>query len=444
MSPTHAARADVVVVGAGFCGLSAAEALAAAGLDVVVLEARDRVGGRVEARRNGLGEAYDTGGQFFCVDMPEVMALARRHGTLVLTHVDGDPVAQPPLPPAELGRTYQASYAIRERMNAISPDDPAIAGLTVADWLARQPDSLAAKTSFISMIEGLWCMPVGEVPAWYLIDNDRRITNETPELQYFLRETLNSVAVQLAAARGDRLKLGTPATLIARADGGVEVTAGADIFAARAALVAVPPVMASRIAYEPALPPALAGSLKAWRSGTVVKALLRYKTPFWREQGHSGITLWRDVHGLFACDTSPDVAHAALTVFIGGPLALEWRGHGEAWLRDEVLSRLSAAHGETAATPLDVTFRDWTDDRWSGGGYSDLVMDTTARNAEALLREGAPPIYFACSEISPSYPGYVEGAIVAGRVAAEKIAVAVGAAGRRLAQSDRATSASGS
>ena len=84
--------ADVIVVGAGFCGLTAANELKAAGIDVPVLEARDRVGGRVEAQTNGLGETVDTGGQFICDDMPEVMALAKKHGkTLVREQcVDGD------------------------------------------------------------------------------------------------------------------------------------------------------------------------------------------------------------------------------------------------------------------------------------------------------------------------------------------------------------------
>ena len=88
--------------------------------------------------------------------------------------------------------------AIRERMNAIEPDDPAIAGLTVAAWLDRQDDSADAKAAFHSMIEGLWCQADRAVPLWYLIDNDRRITNEVSELQYFLGETMHSLADDLA------------------------------------------------------------------------------------------------------------------------------------------------------------------------------------------------------------------------------------------------------
>jgi monoamine oxidase len=86
-----------------------------------------------------------------------------------------------------------------------------------------------------------------------------------------------------------------------------------------------------------------------------------------------------------------------------------------------VTARLQQALGPDAAEFLDFSIRDWTGDRWSGGAYSDLIVDVTARDAERTLLAGAPPVHFASSELSPSFPGYIEGAIVAGRIAAGKI-----------------------
>ncbi len=103
-------------------------------------------------------------------------------------------IAQPAMSDAEARLTYAASMAIRDRVNAISPDDPAIAGLSVAAWLARQDDPPPSKSAFQSMIEGLWCLSVGRIPLWYLIDNDRRVTNEVSELQYFVAETMHALA----------------------------------------------------------------------------------------------------------------------------------------------------------------------------------------------------------------------------------------------------------
>ncbi len=296
---------DVIVVGAGFCGLTAAIELKAAGLDVLLLEARDRVGGRVEAKTNGLGETFDTGGQFICDDMPAVMALAQKHGkTLVESNFDGNYIVQPVMSAKEAERAYNGSSALRERMNTISPDDPEIAGLTVGAWLAAQDEPADVKAAFRSMIEGLWCIGLDVMPLWYLIDNDRRITNEVGELQYSLAETMHSLAADLARGLGDRVRLATPVERIEHGPDGVRVLAQGEVFTADAALVAVPPMMASRIGYAPALPPALARALGAWRSGTVIKALVRYDRAFWRDRGLSGMVMWREPPSLFAFDSS--------------------------------------------------------------------------------------------------------------------------------------------
>lgn len=415
-------RTDVAIVGAGFAGLSAAHELSKAGIDLVLLEARGRVGGRVESQLNGLGERIDSGGQFLCEDMPELMALVRTRGkTLVETYAKGEFVAQPLTGARHIERIYHASMAIRDRMNAIAPGDRAIAGLTVAAWLDRQNDPGEAKAAFRSMIEGLWCQALEKLPLWHLIDNDRRITNEVSELQYFVHETMQTLADDLAGDLGDRLRLNTPVRTIERRPGGVRLASTTGSITARIALIAMPPMMASKLDFAPPLPAALRKALGVWQSGAVIKIQVRYATAFWRAKGLSGMVMWRDPPALFACDVSKDYGHPALVVFVGGPLALRWRELGDAALCTEVTARLQQALGTDAGKFTDFSYRDWTDDRWSGGGYADLIIDTSATEAEQTILAGAPPVYFASSELSPSFPGYVEGAIVAGRIAAQKI-----------------------
>lgn len=433
---TRSKRTDVVIVGGGFTGLSAALELKQAGIDFLLLEARDRAGGRVESSLNGLGEWIDSGGQFLCEDMPELMALAEARGKkFIETYVEGDFIARPSMSPQQAERTYFAAMAIRERMNAVAPDDPSIAGLTVATWLDRQNDTADAKAAFRSMIEGLWCLALEKVPLWHLIDNDRRITNEVPELQYFLWETMQSLANDLAGDLGDRLRLNEPVTRVGHGPQGVRVFSANGVIEARAALIALPPATAAKLDFAPPLPAALGKALGVWESGVVIKILVRYARPFWRDRGLSGMVMWRDRAGLFACDASRDPDHGALVVFVGGPLALRWRALGDAALRAEVTARLEEALGPDAAGVLDFSKRDWTHDRWSGGAYSDLIVDVTATDAERTILAGAPPVHFAASELSPSFPGYIEGAIVAGRIAARKIiaelqsAIATGASG---------------
>ena len=156
-------------------------------------------------------------------------------------------------------------------------------------------------------------------------------------------------------------------------------------------IVAVPPVMASRIAFEPPLPEPAAQRARRWKSGTVIKINFRYASAFWRDEGLSGMVMWRDIHGLFACDTSRDGEPS-------GTRRLRRRAAGAA---------LASARRRQACAPSssygllprsDRRPRDFIVDRrsatgpmiaWSGGAYSDLVMDLDAHDAEAVLREGA-------------------------------------------------------
>ena len=413
-------RTRVIVVGAGFTGLSAAHALQQAGVDFIVLEARDRVGGRVESMTNGLGERIDTGGQYFCEDMPEISALAKAHGK---TRADGLFPGKWLVEPETIVGTgddlYRRLMAIRDRANEIDPDDPKIAKLSVRAWAETQPDAYDAQWAFLGMIEGLWCQPTDLLPLWYLISNDRRITNEVPELQYFLKETMHSLAEDLGRELGSRPRLGEAARSIRHGPGKVSIRTDAGLYEAEHAILAVPPVMARRLTYDPPLPVEVCQATSAWRSGKVIKALVRYDKPFWRDKGLSGSVFFLDPLGLYACDASRD-DHPAIVVFAGGSLAERWQRLGNQAAKLAILEKLRAALGSVAKTPLDVTLRDWTDDKWSGGGYSDTIMDFSAKDAEAILRRGLPSVSFASSELSPSFPGYIEGAIVAGRAAAER------------------------
>lgn len=415
-------RTQVVVIGAGFAGLSAAQALVDAGVDCIVLEARDRVGGRVESRLNGLGERIDTGGQYLCEDMPEIMKLARAHGkTLVPGRHEGRAAVQPAgMTETGLDELYGRVMAIRDRANAIDPGDPGIAGLSVRAWTQAQPDAADAKAGFLSSIEGLWCRPTDGLPLWYLISNDQRITNEVPELQYFLGETMHSLAEDLGTALGARLRLSHAVRMLRHGVDGVTAVTDSGEVRADHAVVAVPPATARHIAFDPAPPPDLRHALAAWTPGTVIKAALRYDRTFWRDAGMSGTAFFLDPPGLYACDASRD-DRAALVVFIGGALAVDWGARGPDWLRATILAKLAVALGPKAANPIDMTVRDWSADRWSGGGYSDTIADPTAHDAEDVLRRGLPRVRFAPSELSPSFPGYIEGAVVAGRAAAEMV-----------------------
>lgn len=419
-------QTDAVVIGAGFAGLSAALALRDAGLEVLVLEANNRVGGRVEAPANGLGERADTGGQFFCEDMPAITKLARSLGkTFVEPYTQGRTVARPPLPQGRsTEHLWRSVGALRERMNALDPADPSLREVTVANWVQGQAEDADTKASFLSLVNGLWCVDPQKLPLPFLISNDRRVTNEVTELQYFLRETMASVAEDLGERLGTALRLGEPVLAIERNGTGVSVQTKSEAIQARMAVVAVPPVRTRNIRFAPELPARLSGALAAWGSGAAAKVVLRYSQPFWRGKGLSGTVTSRQPPGLYACEASVDAQHPAIILFVAGPTLLHWRTEGEEGLRARAVKHLSDSLGAEAMQPLAVAVRDWTDDRWSGGAYGDVILDPNALDAEDVLREGWGPVQFASSELASSFPAYVEGAVVAGREAAARVLAA--------------------
>jgi monoamine oxidase len=417
---------DVIVIGAGFTGLAASLALLQAGCDVVTLEARNRVGGRVESEYLANGTRIDTGGQFLCRDMTHLIETARQHGArTVFSHVDGKQAYRPALP-AETGKAISDGVdRLRQKMLSLDMADPSLARLTVGQWIDRQTDFAADVTgSFRRLVKGLWCRAPEDVSLAYLVSNDRRITNTYPELEMFMGDTMHALAETLAAGLGARLNLSSPATSITIMQDAVEVDVDGRALTARQVILAVPPVMARRIEISPAIPERLSEALAAWEPGCAIKMSIGYKSSFWRKRGLSGSVMWSDPQGMYAFDTSHD-GYSGIVVFLGGPLASDWHRRPQAELIAFVTEELACALGEEAGNPTSVCVRDWVNDAWSDGAYSDVITDLDATDAEAILLEGLPRLHFACSELSPSFPGYVEGAIVAGRQAAKTVLAAL-------------------
>ena len=133
------------------------------------------------------------------------------------------------MPDDEAEELYERYAALRDRMNEVDPDEPGGRESSPSHgWLREQPDEPTdAKRGFRSTIEGLWCLALGRLPLWYLIDNDRRITNEVAELQYFLGETMHSLAGRpCRRARRRGCGSATPVTRIEHGRDGVRGACG--------------------------------------------------------------------------------------------------------------------------------------------------------------------------------------------------------------------------
>ncbi len=417
------------MVGAGFAGLIAATELIGAGRSVVVLEARDRVGGRTESTVDDTGRLVDSGGQFINDDMPHVLALAASRGrTLVagdhelasLAFRGGGEITDDPRAFADL---LAAADGAAERLEGVDP--ASLGDRSLGDWLRSRldGDALAAAHGGFA---GAFCLSPDLLLAAHVAEMGERTPMTRDELQYVIAETLHGLAVELGDELGERLHLGTRVRSVHRhAKGSTVVAEGLTIDASHV-VVAVPPVAIGSIAFDPPLPDDVRSAAEAFRPGSVIKFLVSYPSAFWRDPAGTlgSVREWLTPAGLYTRDATAHADHPSIVAFLGGPSADEWGAWTPERRRASLLEHLVEGYGPEATRPVAFLERVWAPDDLGAGGYCNLLVDPAHLDAVDVLRRGPgddPRISFACTELAPSFPGYVEGAITAGLAAAERV-----------------------
>jgi monoamine oxidase len=425
-------RAQVIVVGAGFAGLRAATLLAEAGVDVVVLEARDRVGGKVESQTDQLGALVDTGGQFVCDDMTHVLDLVRAQGKHLVEVGDGRSGLaffgdRETADPIGLDRVDDEAWATWQELDELPLDS--FPDQSADDWLAARIDDPTVLEAGRAAIGSMLCMPLDRIPVANAAHEAQRTPLTVPELQYIVAETIHAVAVDLAAALPRPVQLGVSIDRIVRSASGVTIEGsgptGPVTVHADEVLLAVPPAAAQHLTFDPPLPTYLADAVAAYRPGDVFKFLVRYERPFWRRDdlGHTR----RFLHpiGLYCAEAGPTEDRPTIVGFVGGRGAYQLHDLTADERRALVMERLVEGYGPEAATPASFLERDWRQDRWGAGGYCNEIVDARQApphvDAIGRLRAGVTGISFTSTELSDAFPGYIEGALRAGRAAADAI-----------------------
>jgi monoamine oxidase len=451
-------RADVVVIGAGFSGLTAARALVAAGHSVIVLEARDRVGGRT-ANASIAGGRYiaEVGGQFVGPTQDRLLALAKAVGVATFPVFNtGSNVlvagGQRSLYPAatglpsdpELVQALGVMLGLDKLAKEVGVAAPwkakkarAYDGQTLAQWLA--PQGLTAKGDAIvdAICESVWGADADELSLLYVAQYVAAAGNaRTPGSFLKLISTGGGaqerrfvggsvvVAEKVADRLGSRVVLGAPVERIREHDGRVRVTTrGGPTVEARHAIVAVPPVLAAKIAYAPGLPAGKKTVLKAMVPGSLTKVEAVYETPFWREAGLSGQGVSDTGVARVPYDNSPpDGGVGVFFSFIGGKRHREWTALDAATRRARVLDDFVRFTGdERARTPLEFLEKDWTTETWTRGcPVGHFAPGLLARHG-AHLRSAVGRIHFAGTETADYWLGYMDGAVRAGERAANEV-----------------------
>lgn len=435
----------VVVVGAGLAGLTAATGLAAHGLDVLVIEARDRVGGRTHGIEVAPGSWVDAGAAYLGDRHTQLARLIADLGlkTTPTTVTGGSrfalgagddnttPGRFPPVNAVALGTMFdlldELTRAVRLDAPWLTPDAATLDAMTVAEWAERNLSHPDARLFFPLFLGEMMAADPADVSvlhmAFYLRSGGgTRYLNafEGGAQQDRIAGGAHQLCQRLAADLGDRVRLADPVRAIHSDDAGVTVHSALGEFRADSVVVALPPLLADAIDYRPSLAVRRAGERTA--RGCAVKVHLVYPRPLWRTHGLSGWSVSAEGPLLSTVDDSTaDDDVGVLTGFVTGSEA-----HRFAALRpDEQREAAIAQAGRLfpqLPPPMGFHVTDWVNEEYSRGCYAALFGPGDWVRHGPHLTTPHQRVHWAGTETSTEYFGLMEGAIRSGhRVVSEII-----------------------
>jgi monoamine oxidase len=436
------------VVGAGLAGLTAATELAHAGRSVVVLEARDRVGGRTLNHSVGRDEVVEVGGQWVGPGQDRILARARSVGVRTFktyakgagvfafrgtkTHFTGliptlpEPdasdfgqllgkiiAAESAVPLAKPWRAHGAAsldaqtFETFKLANSHTPGAQFLFDLAVKAVFAAEPRDL-------SLLHALFYLHSGS-GILYLTST----AGGAQDSRFVGGSQL--VSLRLAQRLGRRVVLAAPVRRIAQDRGGVSVHSDAGTWRARQVIVAMAPALTGRIAYEPALPPLRDQLTQRVPQGSVIKFEAVYPTPFWRAQGLGGYSYSDRPPVHFTFDNSPPGGRPGVLLgFVAGHEARRLQTLSAPARRRAVLASFASVFGARAGRPRALIEMNWSTDPWTRGCYAGYMPPGVWSDFGSALRAPVGRVHWAGTETAEVFNGYMDGAVRSGeRVALE-------------------------
>lgn len=443
---------NVVVVGAGLAGLTAASDLAAAGVETTVLEARQRVGGRTRGIEVAPGRWVDAGAAYLgdrhtaLNNLLTELGLKKTPTSMIGcsrfalgTRDDTEPGRFPPLNAVALGEMFDllAELTALVRVDApwLTPDAARLDSLTAAEWAdrhLRHPDSRLFFPLFLG--EMMAADPTGVSVlhlAFYLRSGGgTRYLNafEGGAQQDRVDGGAHQVCEGLAARLAGRVRLGEPVRGIHQDEIGAVVRTDRRRLRCDAVVVAVPPLLADGIEYRPAVPTRRGGERTT--PGCAVKVQLVYPEPVWRAHGLSGWSVSARGPLLSTVDDSPASGGAGvLTGFVTGREARRFSALPADEQRGETAAQAARLFPQLPP-PIAIHVTDWVGARYSRGCYAALHGPGDWVRLGPHLTTPHRRVHWAGTETSTEFYGLMEGAVRSGHRVATEILTSYSSPGR--------------
>jgi monoamine oxidase len=441
--------ADVLVVGAGIAGLSAARQIVTRGHSCIVLEANNRVGGRMVRQAVGQGGWIDLGGQWVGPTQTAILDLA---SSLGISHFDSyvtgknisyyngnpqtylgawlDPAAMATLPGVtgdDVAALIALGKKLEEIVGTVNPAKPwltpgarALDSMTLSTWLDANAATPFAKFAFSTLMRSNGTSP-GDVSLLYTAWGGAIGPHAEEPEKWLFNGAAGQIPPLLAAALGDRVVLNQPVYAIRQDKTGVQVTTPTTTYTAKYVIVAMPPAIAGHIEYTPALPAERSQLTQRFPMQSVIKNACIYPTAWWREEGFSGGAISELPTVQVADSSPPSGVPGILTSFTVGGDAIAVQNLTSAQRQAAVVGDLVRYFGPKAAAPMQFVETNWPSDQWSGGAFCGFLGPGVLSTFGSAIRDPVGRIYWAGTETATKWIGYFDGAVSSGQDAAASI-----------------------
>lgn len=445
-------KCDVIVIGAGVSGLYAAKLLAKQGVEVLVLEARDRVGGRLYTIQDKVGGYVDVGGAYVGPTQHRVMRLTHELGLSLyrvntreksILNLQGTwaavhgtiPTFRNPLVNADLNRILNliddmaATIPLGAPWQA--PDAQKWDSMTFQEFIDKVCWTSTVKSFLAITCKTVLCVEPWEVSLLFVINDiasgqgiKQTLSVENGAQELKIVGGAMQLATGMAKLMKDRVLLGKPVVRVEQDKSGASVyCANGEIYKADYVISALPPALLNRINFLPSLPPLRLQLIQRIPMGSIIKTMMYYERPFWRDRGFCGEMTCDHGPVLYCVDDSkPDGSSPCIMGFVLANQARE-------------LVRLSPEERKTAIMkhyakvfrddeflkPIHYLEKNWMEDEYSGGCYCAAMPPGVLTSFGRAMKAPHGRVLFAGAEIASYWSGYMEGALETGELAAQSL-----------------------